>query len=57
VDGRYSFVITADANGKSVTARSLSIAHVDGVRKSGNQTLLDLGAYGLRPQTDVLAVY
>jgi flagellar basal-body rod modification protein FlgD len=57
VDGKYSFVIKAEANGAAVTTRSLSIARVDGMQRTNNQTLLDLGAYGLRPQADVVAVY
>jgi flagellar basal-body rod modification protein FlgD len=56
-DGRYRFVVQAEANGSAVSVRNLSIVGVDGVRKTGDQTMLDLGAYGLRSQTDVVAVY
>jgi flagellar basal-body rod modification protein FlgD len=56
-DGRYRFLVQAEANGTAVSARNFSIAGVEGMRKTGNQTMLDLGAYGLRPQTDVVAVY
>jgi flagellar basal-body rod modification protein FlgD len=56
-DGRYSFAMTAEANGSVLSVRSLSVAHVEGMRKTDNRTMLDLGAYGLRPQSDVLAVY
>jgi flagellar basal-body rod modification protein FlgD len=56
-DGRYSFTMIADANGSALSVRKLSVAHVEGMRKTDNRTILDLGVYGLRPQSDVLAVY
>ncbi len=56
-DGRYSFVINAQADGTAVTARSLSVARVDGMQRRDGQTWLDLGGFGLKPQNDVVAVY
>ncbi|WP_085316797.1 flagellar hook assembly protein FlgD [Derxia lacustris] len=65
-DGYYSFKVVASnmANGNtsSVGATALSIARVDGIKRStatdgSVTTLLDLGGLGYHPQTDVRSVY
>lgn len=49
VDGNYRFEIGAQANGKAVTAETLSLGRVDGVTQAPGGTILNLGILGEKP--------
>jgi flagellar basal-body rod modification protein FlgD len=53
VDGRYHFSITAAANGKPVAADTLSVGRVDGVTRTTDGTVLNVGRLGTRTLADI----
>jgi flagellar basal-body rod modification protein FlgD len=53
VDGRYQFSITAAANGKPVTADTLSVGRVDGITRASDGTTLNVGSLGTKTLADI----
>jgi flagellar basal-body rod modification protein FlgD len=56
VDGNYRFEIGAQANGKAVTAETLSLGRVDGVTQApggAGGTILNLGSLGEKPFAEI----
>jgi flagellar basal-body rod modification protein FlgD len=53
VDGEYHFSITALANGKAITADTLSVGRVDGVTRGVEGTAINVGRLGSKTLADI----